>query len=95
MTKAALRAASCCGIILGAIALLAMPSGGAAPPPPDACNVTTPTTAITPALLSSGLPCAGTITAPFTLDNIQHGFDYYSWLTFLALNAPSIQLRDR
>jgi hypothetical protein len=89
MTKAALRAASCCAIILGAIALLALPSGGAAPPPPDACNVTTPTTKITPALLSSGLPCAGTITAPFTLDNIQHGFDYYSWLTFLALNAPA------
>lgn len=52
------------------------------------CNITPPTTAITPALLTSGLPCAATIVAPFTLDGIQHGFDYYSWLTFLSLNAP-------
>jgi hypothetical protein len=53
------------------------------------CNITPPDTAITPKLLTSGLPCEATITKPFTLNNIQRGFDYYSWLTFLALNAPS------
>ncbi len=53
------------------------------------CNITKPDVPITPTLLTSGLPCSATIIAPFTLDNIQHGFDYYSWLTFLALNAPA------
>lgn len=52
------------------------------------CNTTQPGP-VTPALLRSGLPCAAQIVKPFTLDNIQHGFDFYSWLTFLALNAPA------
>jgi hypothetical protein len=43
---------------------------------------------ITPALLTSGQPCSAVIVAPFTLDNIQDGFDFYSWLTFIALNSP-------
>lgn len=58
-------------------------------PPVTNCNVTPPTTAITPALLTSGLPCDATIVPPITLANLQHGFDYYSWLTFLSLNAPA------
>lgn len=52
------------------------------------CNTTPPNAPIVPHLRTSGLPCAATIIAPFTLNNIQHGFDYYSWLTFMALNVP-------
>lgn len=67
--------------------------GPVVPPPIDPpvtnCNITPPTTAITPALLASGLPCDATIVPPITLANLQHGFDYYSWLTFLSLNAPA------
>jgi hypothetical protein len=61
---------------------------------PDPSNpnkrVTTP---ITPALLTSGQPCQQVVTtnglipnAP--LANLQRGFDFYSWLTFIALNTP-------
>ena len=53
------------------------------------CNVTKPNTPVTPALLTSGLPCAATLIPPFTLDGLQQGFDFYSWLTFLALNSPA------
>lgn len=53
------------------------------------CNITPPNTAITPSLLTSGLPCDVTAIAPFNLDNLQHAFNYYSWLTFLSLNAPT------
>jgi hypothetical protein len=51
------------------------------------CNVTPPNTPVTTQLLVSGLPCQPQFVAPFDLDNLQHGFDYYSWLTFIALNA--------
>ncbi len=54
----------------------------------DNCNVTPPNTPVTTALLTSGTPCQPQFVAPFDLDNLQHGFDYYSWLTFIALNAP-------
>lgn len=53
------------------------------------CNITRPDTAVTPALMGSGLPCAATLVPPFNLVNLQHGFDYYSWLTFIALNAST------
>lgn len=64
------------------------------PPPPidptiSNCNVTLPNTPVTAALLTSGTPCQPQFVAPFDLDNLQHGFDYYSWLTFISLNAPS------
>ncbi len=52
------------------------------------CNITAPNTPITTALLTSGTPCQPQFVAPFDLANLQHGFDYYSWLTFIALNAP-------
>lgn len=58
-------------------------------PPGSGCNTTKPNIAVTSALLTSGLPCDAQLVAPFTLDNLQHGFDYYSWLTFIALNAPA------
>ena len=51
-------------------------------------------TPITPALLTSGQPCQQRVTtnglipnAP--LANLQRGFDFYSWLTFIALNSPA------
>jgi hypothetical protein len=65
----------------------------AAPPPINPlvsnCNVTPPSTPITSKLIPATLPCAATLIAPFNLDNLQHGFDFYSWLTFLAVNAPA------
>jgi hypothetical protein len=64
------------------------PAAPTAPTGPDSCNVTRPDTPITRALLTSGLPCKAQFIAPFNLDTLQHGFDFYSWLTFLALNSP-------
>ena len=46
-------------------------------------------------ILNSGLPCQENvnITGPdankTTLQNLQRGFDFYSWLTFIALNSPA------
>ncbi len=65
----------------------------ASPVPPidptiDNCNITKPNTPVTTALLTTGTPCQPQFVPPFNLDNLQHGFDYYSWLTFIALNAP-------
>jgi hypothetical protein len=71
------------------------PSPTPAPPQPpidpvvDDCNVTLPSAPITSALLTSGLPCQPQFVPPFDLDGLQHGFDYYSWLTFIALNAST------
>ena len=50
-------------------------------------------TPITPALITSGQPCAETVTNQgLTRDelvDLQRGFDFYSWLTFMALNSPA------
>lgn len=46
-------------------------------------------------LLTSGLPCAEIVTSngpDSKIENLQRGFDFYSWLTFLALNAPTKDL---
>src|SRR5215472_10210961 len=48
---------------------------------------------ITAEILTSGLPCAPNFVSPFSLDNLQHGFDFYSWLTFIALNSPRTSSR--
>ncbi|MCU1256607.1 MAG: hypothetical protein JWM83_2906 [Candidatus Angelobacter sp.] len=53
------------------------------------CNITAPDAPINSSLLSSGLPCTLSAVPPFDLDNLQHAFDFNSWLTFLALNAPA------
>src|SRR5258707_2607772 len=53
------------------------------------CNITAPNAPINSSLLSSGLPCTLSAVPPFDLDNLQHAFDFNSWLTFLALNAPA------
>ncbi|HEV8693892.1 MAG TPA: hypothetical protein VGQ93_06865 [Lysobacter sp.] len=52
------------------------------------CNITKPNAPVNAALLTSGLPCQPQFVPPFDLDNLQHGFDFYSWLTFISLNAP-------
>ena len=58
-------------------------------PPVTNCNTTKPDAAIDPSLLTSGLPCTVTAIAPFDLNNLQHAFDFNSWLSFLALNSPA------
>jgi hypothetical protein len=50
--------------------------------------------AVDETLLTSGLPCAETVhpegpPGKSRLENFQRGFDFYSWLTFLALNSPA------
>ena len=43
-------------------------------------------------LLTSGLPCQENLGAAGTeplIERLQRGFDFYSWLTFIALNAPA------
>ena len=71
-------------------------------PPFANCNVTADTTPhgaatptpITSALLTSGQPCQQVvnITGLFGADSLanrQRGFDFYSWLTFIAMNSPA------
>jgi len=58
-------------------------------PPVTNCNITRPDAPITPAILTSGLPCAVTVIQPINLPNLQKAFDFYSWLTFVALNSPA------
>jgi hypothetical protein len=70
--------------------------------PVAGCNITPDTTPrgsatptpITPDLLTRGQPCQQVvnITGPFgddSLANRQRGFDFYSWLTFIAMNSPA------
>ena len=46
-------------------------------------------------ILNSGLPCQENVStqgpdkAKTPLENLQRGFDFYSWLTFIALNSPA------
>ena len=46
-------------------------------------------------ILNSGLPCQEIVSTEgpdktkTRLENLQRGFDFYSWLTFIALNAPA------
>jgi hypothetical protein len=44
-------------------------------------------------ILGSGLPCQENVTPvgqeEVGLDNLQRGFDFYSWRTFIALNSPA------
>jgi len=49
---------------------------------------------ITGELLASGQPCQQVVNTQGLLDgnplgNLQRGFDFYSWLTFIAMNSPS------
>ena len=63
---------------------------------PPADQTTDPPTAtpIDASLLTKRLPCAEKVSTrglfgDDALANLQRGFDFYSWLTFLALNAPA------
>ena len=73
-------------------------------PPPDTNQTKAPAdplpqeqvkaTPIDASLLTKGLPCAENVNprglfGDNGLANLQRGFDFYSWLTFLALNAPA------
>jgi len=74
-------------------------------PPVANCNVISDTTEdpsdqtkrvatpIDQKLLTSGQPChqevRGTGLVSDVLGNLQRGFDFYSWLTFIALNSPA------
>jgi hypothetical protein len=46
-------------------------------------------------ILNSGLPCQEIVSTEgpdktkTRLENLQRGFDFYSWLTFIALNSPA------
>ena len=55
------------------------------------CNTTSPQTAITSALIGTPLPCVASLPSNgnFGLQSLQQSFDFYSWLTFLSLNAPA------
>ena len=90
------------GLGRSAIAQGATPSLDDINPPVANCNVTPDTTPrgsatptpITAALLTSGQPCQQVvnITGLFgnnSLANRQRGFDFYSWLTFIAMNSPA------
>ena len=71
-------------------------------PPVSNCNLTPDTdmsktppvaTPITPKLLASGQPCQQVVNikglANNDMANLQRGFDFYSWLTFIAMNSPA------
>src|SRR5262245_58716304 len=72
-------------------------------PPPDTNQPRNPNlppaqnptaTPINASLLTKGLPCAENVSplglfGDDGLANLRRGFDFYSWLTFLALNAPA------
>ncbi|MGA2128818.1 MAG: hypothetical protein ABSG76_22025, partial [Xanthobacteraceae bacterium] len=67
------------------------PDTNAGAKPPPAKIVATP---ITAELLTSGQPCHQVVSTIGLipndgLANLQRGFDFYSWLTFIALNAPA------
>ncbi len=63
----------------------AVPQSTATSSPITDCNTTLPGDIS----LSSDVPCQAELVAPFDLDNLQYGFDVYSWKTFVALNAPA------
>jgi hypothetical protein len=88
------RAACMAAVGLAVIACARLATSGAAPQAAGAalvnCNQTNQDAPVTAQLLASGVPCDVMATAPFdNLPHLQLGFDYYSWLTFLGLNAPA------
>jgi hypothetical protein len=61
---------------------------------PSATPVLTPIDESTKSkILNSGLPCQETVSTKgphkTALENLQRGFDFYSWVTFIALNSPA------
>ncbi|MES2443812.1 MAG: hypothetical protein V4574_13355 [Pseudomonadota bacterium] len=56
----------------------------------DNCNTTLPPSpaVVTPEMARSGLPCSLAFDGTFAIEPVQEAFDFNSWLTFAALNAP-------
>jgi hypothetical protein len=79
--------------IAGFAALIGWSARAQAPTPPD-CKAYPNNTSLSAELIVPGMlpPCAPAVNdeGPFrdAVDNLQHGFDLYSWLTFVALNSP-------
>ncbi|MEA2886009.1 MAG: hypothetical protein QOD11_369 [Bradyrhizobium sp.] len=68
-----------------------IPDTNAGDKPPPAKITATP---ITAGLLTSGQPCQQKVgilglVPDDELANLQRGFDFYSWLTFIAMNSPA------
>jgi hypothetical protein len=64
------------------------------PPPGSTKPSTFKVTSIIPNLLTSGQPCQQIVNpagraGDDTVTNRQRGFDFYSWLTFIAMNSPA------
>lgn len=55
------------------------------------CNTMLPPSPalVTPAMARSGLPCSLAFNGKVALEPLQEAFDFNSWLTFVALNAPA------
>ena len=97
--------ATVCSVIgLFGLSASAQTSSGPGPinPPVAKCNMTPDTNPqnpkepypITDKLLTSGQPCEPVVSIEGLLPNdplgnLQRGFDFYSWLTFIALNSPA------
>jgi len=79
--------------IVGFAALIGWSARAQAPTPPD-CKAYPNNTSLSGELIVPSMlpPCAPAVDdrGPFrdAVDNLQHGFDLYSWLTFVALNSP-------
>jgi hypothetical protein len=87
------------------VALSGLPAVAQTPAPPATnttaaaptdCTAYAADTALTAEMLQKPIlpPCAQTVTPndpdrPDPLDALQHGFDLYSWLTFVGLNSPA------
>jgi hypothetical protein len=61
---------------------------------PPADSTVQPRAKLDPSLLKVGLPCAEKVNTVGPLGddglrNLQRGFDFYSWQTFIALNSPA------
>jgi len=82
--------------VFGMAAIASWPPSSPAQTPTTAdCKAYGTNTPLSTELLVPGMlpPCAPAVTSagPFAdiVDNLQHGFDLYSWLTFVALNSPA------
>jgi hypothetical protein len=79
--------------IAGLVALLGWSARAQAPTSPD-CKAYPTNTSLSADLIVPGMlpPCAPAVTDQGAfrdaIDNLQRGFDLYSWLTFVALNSP-------
>jgi len=88
-----------CAVFIGGLVVLPMqrvaPVMAADAPPAATCEAYGTNTELSDQLIVPGMlpPCAPAVQegGAFTdiVDNLQHGFDLYSWLTFAALTSPA------